>query len=43
MHGIRLGLVITMVATAAVNAQVLTVDAAVDAALLNNPVVAAAR
>ncbi len=43
MHGIRLGLVITMVATAAVNAQELTIDAAVDAALLNNPEVAAAR
>jgi outer membrane protein TolC len=43
MHGIRLGLVITMVATAAVNAQELTLDAAVDAALLNNPEVAAAR
>ena len=43
MLGIRLGLVITMVATAAVNAQELTLDAAVDAALLNNPEVAAAR
>jgi outer membrane protein TolC len=32
-----------MVATAAVNAQELTIDAAVDAALLNNPEVAAAR
>ena len=43
MRGFRLGLVITMVATGVVSAQDLTLDAAVDAALLDNPEVTAAR
>ena len=43
MRGIQLGFFITMVAAAAVGAQELTLDAAVDSALANNPEVAAAR
>ena len=43
MRGFRLGLVIIMVATGFISAQDLTLDAAVDAALLDNPEVAAAR
>jgi hypothetical protein len=43
MRRIQLCLVITIVATGFVSAQELTLDAAVDAALLDNPEVAAAR